>query len=88
MSSEILAQNVRRLRVVRGISQQGLADASGISLYAIKNIELAKGISRVNTIRKIAKALNARLRDLFIPIRKLHAVRFRLVKNAETGKCS
>lgn len=83
MNPEMLAQNVRRLRVARGISQQVLADASGISLPSVKNIELAKGKPRMNTVQKIAKALNAKIQDLFIPIRGLQVVRFRSVRKMQ-----
>lgn len=83
MNSGVLAQNVKRLRVTRGISQQALADASGISLPAIKNIELAKGEARMSTIQKIAKALDSKIQDLFIPVRGLQVVRFRSARKMQ-----
>ena len=83
MNKEVLAQNVRRLRRIKGISQQALADSSGISLPAVKNIELAKGNPRMSTVQHIAKGLDAKLQDLFLPTRGLEAVRFRSMKRMQ-----
>ena len=77
MDLNTIAQNVRRIRLARGMSQKGLAAASGISLPAIKNVERAKAESRTNTLVLIARALGVTLRELLFPARHLHAVRFR-----------
>jgi Zn-dependent peptidase ImmA (M78 family)/DNA-binding XRE family transcriptional regulator len=77
MNFEILGKNIRRLRNASGLSQNSLAEASGISLPTIKLIETGKASPRMNTIQAIAEALKAKLQDLFIPIRELHTVRFR-----------
>ena len=77
MDLNTIAQNVRRIRLARGMSQKDLAGASGISLPAIKNMERAKAESRTNTLVLIARALGVTLRELLFPARHLHAVRFR-----------
>lgn len=77
MSLHILATNIRRLRNARKISQQKLADSSGVSLASIKNIEGERTEPRVYTLEQIARALDVRLQDLFIPVRVLKMVRFR-----------
>lgn len=77
MDLQIVAQNIRRLRTGRKFSQKKLAELSGISLPAIKKVELAKSEPRMSTIQAIAKALDARLQDLFAPARELKTVRFR-----------
>lgn len=83
MNKDVLAQNVRRIRMMKSISQQALADASGLSLPAVKTIELASGNPRMNTVQKIARALEVKLQDLFLPIRVLEAVRFRSMKRMQ-----
>lgn len=77
MNLEIIAQNVKRLRAMNGISQKALAELSGISLPAIKKLEGAKNEPRVDTLRAISQALEIQLQDLFQPIRPLNTVRFR-----------
>lgn len=77
MDLNTIAQNVRRIRLAREMSQKDLAGASGISLPAIKNVERAKAESRTNTLVFIARALGVTLRELLFPARHLHAVRFR-----------
>ncbi len=77
MDLRILAQNVRRLRTGQSLTQQALADAAGLSLPAIKNLEGAKTEPRMRTVQAIAQALQAELQDLFTPVRELKTVRFR-----------
>ena len=77
MNLQVLARNVRRLRTAKRCSQSGLANAAGLSLPALKNIELAKTEPRVRTVQAIAKALEVRLQDLFVSVRQLQTVRFR-----------
>jgi Zn-dependent peptidase ImmA (M78 family)/transcriptional regulator with XRE-family HTH domain len=77
MNLQILARNVRRLRAAKRCSQSALATAAGLSLPALKNIELAKTEPRVRTVQAIARALEVRLQDLFLSVRELRTVRFR-----------
>ena len=77
MSIEMLAKNVKRLRVESGFTQKDLANNAGVSLPTIKKLEGAKGETRVNTLRAIAGALDIRLKDLLQPVRRLDSVRFR-----------
>jgi Zn-dependent peptidase ImmA (M78 family)/DNA-binding XRE family transcriptional regulator len=83
MNLQMLAQNVRRLRSGRRLSQSGLADRAGLSLPAIKNIELARTEPRVRTLQAIAQALNVKLQELFQPIHELNTVRFRSAKRMQ-----
>ena len=80
MDNEILAANLKRLRAAKKMSQPALAEASGVSLPSIKNIERAKSTPRANTLMQLTKALGVRFQDLFTPIRTLHSVRFRAKK--------
>ncbi len=83
MNLQILAQNIRRLRTAKRLSQSALADAAGLSLPAIKNLELAKNEPRMRTVQAIAKALGVKLQELFLPVRELRAVRFRSVRRMQ-----
>ena len=83
MNLQILAQNVRRLRAAKHLSQRALADDAGLSLPAIKSLELAKSEPRMRTVQAIAKALGVELRELFQPVRELRTVRFRSAKRMQ-----
>ncbi len=83
MDLQILAQNIRRLRTSKHLSQKALAEAAGLSLPAIKNLELAKNEPRVNTIQAVAQALSVPLQNLFLPVRELKTVRFRSGKRMQ-----
>lgn len=80
MNLQILAQNLRRLRTAKHFSQKALADAAGLSVLAIKNLEGAKNEPRMNTMQAIARAMDVKLQELFLPVRELKTVRFRSSK--------
>ncbi|MCF7668415.1 MAG: ImmA/IrrE family metallo-endopeptidase [Verrucomicrobia bacterium] len=80
MNLQTLANNIRRHRNAQRLSQKRLADMAGISVAAIKNIELAKNEPRMKTLQAIAKHLNVKLQELFYPVRRLQKVRFRSKK--------
>ena len=55
---DILAQNVRRWRIARKISQQALANLIGIEYSQISRIERAVMNTSISVVFAIAKALN------------------------------
>jgi Zn-dependent peptidase ImmA (M78 family)/DNA-binding XRE family transcriptional regulator len=83
MNLQVLARNLRRLRAAKGFSQRVLADNAGLSLPAIKNIELAKSEPRMRTVQAMAKALEVKLQELFLPVRELRTVRFRSARRMQ-----
>jgi Zn-dependent peptidase ImmA (M78 family)/transcriptional regulator with XRE-family HTH domain len=83
MDLQILAQNVRRLRNAKRLSQRALADVAGLSLPAVKNLELAKSEPRMRTMQAIARALEVKIQVFFQPVRELHTVRFRSAKRMQ-----
>ena len=83
MGALILARNVRRLRIARGLSQRGLAEAAGLSRGAITSLERAKTQPRMRTVEAIAKALGVRVRELLVAVRELRTVRFRSAKRMQ-----
>ena len=83
MNLQTLAENVRRLRVSKRMSQKDLSESTGISLPAIKNLEGFKTEPRMNTLQAIAKSLEVRFEELFLPVRPMRAVRFRSGKKMQ-----
>lgn len=77
MSIQIIAKNLKRIRHAMDISQQKLADQSGVSVQTIKKVELAQHFPRFSTLSKIAKALDVPTGELIRPVRVLQTVRFR-----------
>ncbi|WP_444890273.1 helix-turn-helix domain-containing protein [Microbulbifer sp. DLAB2-AA] len=59
-----LGNNVRRIRKEVGISQQQVADATGMSKNTISNIETGKTAANSNSVLKISKALGCTVDEL------------------------
>jgi Zn-dependent peptidase ImmA (M78 family)/DNA-binding XRE family transcriptional regulator len=75
-----LSQNLRRLRDAKKQSQAELAERAKLSRVAYGNIESGIATPKVDTLLRIAGALDVKLQDLLTPVRLLKAVRFRAVK--------
>lgn len=80
MSLETLGCNLQRLRLARGLSQEKLAQAAGISRIAYINIERRQSEPRADTVRALAKALQVRVPELLVEAPALKRVRFRSLK--------
>lgn len=59
-----LAQRIRLLRVRRGLSQFALAEIAGIHYNFLGHIERAEQDIRINSLYKIAKALDISVSEL------------------------
>jgi len=59
-----LAAVLRRLRTERGLSQEGLAHASGLTTAAYSRIEGALSSPGWSTVRRIAEALHVSMAEL------------------------
>jgi Zn-dependent peptidase ImmA (M78 family)/DNA-binding XRE family transcriptional regulator len=75
-----LAQNLRRLRDAKKLSQAAVADKAKLSRVAYGSIEAGSASPRVDTLMRIADALDVKLQELLVPSRTLTAVRFRAAK--------
>jgi transcriptional regulator with XRE-family HTH domain len=56
---------MKKFRQIQGISQAALAEKVGCSTTLIGNIEINKRFPSAENINKIAKALEAKVADLF-----------------------
>ncbi|MGH2853023.1 MAG: helix-turn-helix domain-containing protein [Solirubrobacteraceae bacterium] len=59
-----LAAAIRRLRKERGLTQEELAHAAGVTFGTVSRLELAQGEPGWMTVRKIAQALGLTLSEL------------------------
>ena len=64
---KILSMNIKKQRVLLGISQEKLAETSGISSNMIKDIEACRSWVSDNTLIKLASALEIDVYRLFVP---------------------
>ena len=53
-----VGERLKTLRIRRALTQQELAERSGLSKNALNRIELDKAEPRMSTLRKLAKALD------------------------------
>ena len=65
---QILACNLRRLRTSVGLSQEELADRTGLHRTYISSVERAKRNVSLENLFKIAKGLEVSAQDLLRPI--------------------
>lgn len=63
----LFAQNVRRVRLRRGITQSAMADAADIDRTYASGVELAKRNVSLRNVQRIADALAVDVRVLFDP---------------------
>ncbi|MCL2714379.1 MAG: helix-turn-helix domain-containing protein [Alphaproteobacteria bacterium] len=61
----VLAKNIRQMRAVLGMSQEGLADEAGLHRTYVGAIERAERNVSVDNIDKIARALGCDIASLF-----------------------
>ena len=62
---ELLAQNIKKYRKIRGFSQEKLAEKAGTSTTHIGMVEIGKKFPSVNMLEKIAEALGIDTPELF-----------------------
>lgn len=56
--SVLVSKNVKRLRIKRGYSLEGLAKLSGVSRAMLSQIELGRSVPTINIVFKIARAFD------------------------------
>jgi len=80
MDTSVLAHNLRRIRSAKGLNQTQLADLAGLSRVAYRNIETGTAVPKLDSLLRIARALDLPVEELLVPRRSLTAVRFRANK--------
>ena len=63
----VFSGNVKKYRLMKGITQEKLAEITDLSLSYIKQIESKREFKNVTftTLEKLANALNVSIKDLF-----------------------
>lgn len=64
-TKELLGARIKELRKARGLSQDQLSEKVNIDPKHLSRIEVGKSYPSLNTLEKIAKALNVEIKDLF-----------------------
>lgn len=64
-SKDLLAWNVRKLRVAKGVSQEGLALEAGVERAYLSKIEKGEENPSLKMVDKLAKALGVQTAKLF-----------------------
>jgi transcriptional regulator with XRE-family HTH domain len=80
MSEETIAANLVRLRKVKGLTQEQLAEAAGLSRPGYRKIEKGRAKPQADSLRSLAAALEVPVRELVTPAPHLTKVRFRALK--------
>jgi transcriptional regulator with XRE-family HTH domain len=62
---EILADNMRKIRRKRGLTQEKLAEKAGVSTNFIAMIEIARKFPSPDTLDQVAAALGVETHELF-----------------------
>lgn len=63
----LFAHNLRRLREMKKISQEHLADLAGLHRTYVSSVERGERNITVDSMEKLAEALNADIRELLKP---------------------
>ncbi len=77
MIENSIPRNLKRMRGVKGLTQEKLARLSGLSLPGYRKIERGQSDPRPGSLERIARSLGVRTADLVVPVPSLQAVRFR-----------
>lgn len=64
-TKELLGKRIKELRKSRGLSQYQLSEKINIDPKHISRIEVGKSYPSLDTLEKIAKALNVEIKDFF-----------------------
>ena len=64
-----LAANTRRLRLREGLTQEGLAEAAGLSTKYVQQMEAAGANPSIMTVVALAEALGVEITELLKPAR-------------------
>ena len=61
----VLGNNIKKLRKIRGITQNELAELIGLDVKSLSLIETGKGFASAKTLEKLTKVLKVGVGELF-----------------------
>jgi transcriptional regulator with XRE-family HTH domain len=64
-TKELLGARIKELRKAKGLSQEELSEKVGIDSKHLSRIEVGKSYPSIDTLERIANALNVEIKDLF-----------------------
>lgn len=64
-TKELLGARIKELRKTRGMSQEELSEKVNIDPKHLSRIEVGRGFPSLDTLEKLADALNVELKDFF-----------------------
>jgi transcriptional regulator with XRE-family HTH domain len=64
IARRVLAENLRRVRAARGLSQEGLADAAGLHRTYIGSVERCEVNISLDNIERLARAVGMDVAEL------------------------
>jgi len=67
-----LGQQIRAIRTTKGVSMEALAEHACLSPTYVSEIERGRKEPSVQTLLKVARALNVQLSDLTAPLEAVH----------------
>lgn len=64
-TKELLGRRIKELRKMKGLSQEELSEKVDIDPKHLSRIEVGRGFPSLDTLEKIANALNVEMKDFF-----------------------
>ena len=71
---KVLASRVKKLRIVKGVSQTKMAEEIGVSQTNLSNMEAGRTAITIQNLFKIQKVLNCKMADFFVDLDKEESV--------------
>jgi Zn-dependent peptidase ImmA (M78 family)/transcriptional regulator with XRE-family HTH domain len=84
MNAKVIGQNLKRIRLSQGKTQETLAREAGISLPGLRNFESGKNAPKVDVLLSLGDALGVGFSDLITEVKMPQAIRFRAQKKLKT----
>lgn len=84
MNAKVIGDNLKRIRMALGKTQENLASEAGISLPSLRNFEGGKYSPKVDALINLGNALGVGFSDLITEVKMPQAVRFRALKKLKT----
>ena len=71
---KVLASRVKKLRIVKGVSQTKMADEIGVSQTNLSNMEAGRTAITIQNLFKNQKVLNCKMAEFFVDFDKEESV--------------